>query len=179
MNYSHKRHTVHIYSVIIQLRPIMFSLNNNSITKTDFNTKNLSLRGANGLSLKVVSNQLELSGQYAMICQQYTQIKKWILIINPDESSLEQLANMRGIDTTKILCVSLKNKKSKMSKNIDIEQIKKVLCRGNCSAVIMSNANLSTNEMTALDHYARLGKTQCLLLSKYTYHAAHNSKTIH
>jgi cell division inhibitor SulA len=117
-----------------------------------------------------VENHTELTFQYANICQQHNQQKKWVLFINPEESSLEQLAQTHGVDISKILCVSFKGKNKtnnlldEKSAHLDIEQIKGVLSRGNCSAVILSNASFSANEITELDTCARLGETHCLLL---------------
>jgi cell division inhibitor SulA len=122
------------------------------------------------LKLANVENQQELSSQYADICHQYNQEKKWVLFINPEESSLEQLAKTHGVDISKVLCVSFKGKNKtnhlldEKSAHLDIEQIKSVLCRGNCSAVILSNASFAADEIIALDNCARLGETQCVLL---------------
>ena len=115
-----------------------------------------------------VENHQELCSQYANICQQHTQKNKWVLFINPEESSLEKLAKMHNIDVSKVLCVSFKGKnkvqnmRSENSAHLDIEQIKSVLCRGNCSAVIMSNASFDKDEMTELNNCARLGETHCV-----------------
>jgi len=122
------------------------------------------------LQLASVENQQELSSHYATICQQHNQEKKWVLFINPEESSLEQLAQTHGVDISKVLCVTFKGKHkvtnslTEKSAYLNIEQIKKVLCRGNCSAVILSNTSFSADEITALDNCARLGETQCILL---------------
>lgn len=112
----------------------------------------------------------ELSSHYASICQQHNCDKKWVLFINPEESSLEQLSQTHGVDISKILCVTFKgkNKTNNLldahSAHLDIEQIKSVLTRGNCSAVILSNASFTDDEITALDGSARLGETQCVIL---------------
>lgn len=122
------------------------------------------------LKLTNVANHQELSSHYASICQQHNQEKKWVLFINPEESLLEQLAHTHGVDISKVLCVSFKGRNKvnhlvdKTSAHLDIEQIKSVLCRGNCSAVILSNASFRADEITALDYCARLGETQCVLL---------------
>jgi len=117
-----------------------------------------------------VKNNQELSNQYADICQQHKQEKKWVLFINPEEASLEQLAQTHGVDVSKVLCVSFKGKNKvnnivdENSAHLDIEQIKSVLCRGNCSAVILSNATFANEEIAALNNCAQLGETQCVLL---------------
>lgn len=122
------------------------------------------------LKLANVENHQELSSHYVNICQQHNQAKKWVLFINPEESSIEQLAHTHGVDTSKVLCVSFKGKNKvnnlldSKSAHLDIEQIKSVLCRGNCSAVILSNASFDVDEMAALDSCARSGETHCLLL---------------
>ena len=123
------------------------------------------------LELSNVENTLELSKQYANICQKHKQEKKWVLIINPEESSLEQLASKHGVDISKVLCVSFKGKNKinniidNKSAHLDIEQIKKVLCQGNCSAVILSNASFNQGEMQELSTSAQLGETHCLLVN--------------
>ena len=122
------------------------------------------------LKLANVENHQELSSHYVNICQQHNQEKKWVLFINPEESSIEQLAHTHGVDISKALCVSFKGKNKvnnlldSKSAHLDIEQIKNVLCRGNCSAVILSNASFDVDEMAALDSCARSGETHCVLL---------------
>jgi len=49
---------------------------------------------------------------------------------------------------------------------MNLEQIKKVLCQGNCSAVILSNANFAAEQIAQLSQCARLGKTLCVLLKE-------------
>ncbi len=136
--------------------------------------------------LTSVDNHHELSSQYANICQQYEQEKKWVLFINPEESSIEHLTQVHGVDITKVLCVTFKGKNklhnmlSEKSAHLDIEQIKSVLCRGNCSAVILSKASFAVKEMNELNNCARLGETHCVLLTnerKKTKIA--NNKSLH
>ena len=142
------------------------TLNNNAIN----NAAITALPKQAWLKCTSVKNHQELTSQYADICQQHNQEKKWVLFINPEEYSLEQLAQIHGVDISKVLCVSFKGKNktqnllSKRSAYLDIEQIKNVLSRGNCSAVILSNATFAADEITALDNCARLGETQCVLL---------------
>jgi len=157
----------------------MFSNYNNNFTiptavKSPLNTATIPW-----LSLINVTNQFELSSQYAQVCQQHRKAKKWVLIINPDELSLEQLANYHGIDISKILCVNLKNKLAVTQSNreilLDIEQIKAVLKKGNCSAVILSNATFDSQEIAQLNHCAQQGETQCVLLKNHapSNHSVH------
>jgi cell division inhibitor SulA len=142
-----------------------------SVNTLNNNGKNLSFSKQAWLEYTSVENQQELCSQYANICQLHKQKNKWVLFINPEESSLEKLAKMHNIDVSKVLCVSFKGKnkaqnmRSEKSAHLDIEQIKSVLCRGNCSAVIMSNASFDNNEMNELNKSARIGKTHCVLLT--------------
>lgn len=116
-----------------------------------------------------VNNNLELSNQYAHICQQHKQEKKWVLFINPEESSIEQLAKTHGIDVSKILMVNYKNT-VKANTKIDLERVKSVLSKGNCSAVILSNSIFEANEIAQLESSAKSGKTHCFLMKQCRLH---------
>ena len=128
------------------------------------NSKNIgsSIR-ANWLQLTDVNSNFELSNQYAYICQQHKQQKKWVLFINPEESSIEQLAHTHDIDASKILIVNYKNS---VRGNIKVElaHIKSVLSKGNCSAVILSNSSFAALEIAQLENSAKQGETRCFLL---------------
>ena len=147
----------------------MESTNNNNISIVrSFSNANPQFN-ANWLQRTNVNNNVELSNQYAYICQQYKQEKKWVLFINPEESSIEKLAKTHGVDVSKILLV---NYKSTVNTNttIDLQRVKSVLSKGNCSAVILSNTNFNNEEITQLENSACEGKTQCVLLKKRTLH---------
>ncbi len=116
-----------------------------------------------------VNDSDELSNQYAHICQQHKQEKKWVLFINPEESSIEQLVKTHDIDVSKILMVNYKSAIESQTK-IALEQIKSVLTKGNCSAVILSNTDFASEEITQLENSACAGKTQCVLLKKRIFH---------
>ncbi len=159
---------------------------NTRAENTYANAKTKAISAQVWLKLANVNNHIELSSQYADICHQHKQEKKWVLFINPEESSLEQLAKTHGVDISKILCVSFKgrNKLNNLvgatSAHLNIEQIKNVLCRGNCSAVILSNASFNDNEMKELDNSARSGKTHCLLVkNSRTNKISLNNQQIH
>jgi cell division inhibitor SulA len=141
---------------------------NNKISK--LKESSMTRNHNNWFELKDITNQNELSKQYATICHQHNQQKKWVLFINPVETSLERLSSIHGVDISKVLCVTVKGKQVNYENRDDgvtlnIEQIKSVLCRGNCSAVILSNANLAQQELNELNSCAQLGQTQCVLLS--------------
>lgn len=146
----------------------MISMNNFNIIN---NSTNISTsKRANWLQLTSVNNNLELSNQYAHIYQQHKQQKKWVLFINPEESSIEQLAHIHDIDASKILMVNYKNS-LKNNVKVELAQIQSVLSKGNCSAVIVSNGSFATQEMAQLENAAKKGGTQCFLLK--------NAATIH
>jgi cell division inhibitor SulA len=160
--------------------------NTNVINNVIENAISTPLAKQTWLQLASVENQQELSSHYATICQQHNQEKKWVLFINPEESSLEQLAQTHGVDISKVLCVTFKGKNkvnnslNEKSPYLNIEQIKNVLCRGNCSAVILSNASFAADEITALDSCARLGETQCILLKNQRKNkTAENYQAVH
>jgi len=156
-----------------------------SVERVNKNITYNSLTEQAWLELTSVENHQELSSQYANICQQHKQENKWVLFINPEESSLDELAHMHGIDVSKVLCVSFKGKNKvnnmldEKSAHLDIEQIKSVLCRGNCSAVILSNASFASQEIAELNNCARLGETHCVLLKNQRKKLATNKQALH
>lgn len=159
---------------------------NTSINPSINNATSTPLAEQACLKLANVDNHQELSSHYVNICQKHNQEKKWLLFINPEESSIEQLALTHGVDISKVLCVSFKGKNkvnnllNSKSAHLDIEQIKSVLCRGNCSAVILSNASFAADEMADLDNCARLGETHCLLLKNNRTNVTHlNGSQVH
>ena len=137
----------------------MISLNNINIIN---NSTNISTK-VNWLQITDVNNNLELSSQYAHICLQHKQQKKWVLFINPEEISIEQLAQTHDIDVSKILMVNYKNS-LKSNLRVELAHIESVLTKGNCSAVIVSNSSFATKEIAQLETSAKQGKTRCFLL---------------
>lgn len=133
-----------------------------------FNDNNLPLN-QNWLQSTKVDSSYELSNQYVHICQQHKQEKKWVLFINPEESSIEKLAKTHGVDVSKILMVNYKSAIN-TNMNIDLERVKSVLSKGNCSAVILSNTDFNREEIAQLESSACEGKTQCVLLKKQLLH---------
>ena len=147
----------------------MYSTNNNNISMIKRFSESKAQINANWLQLTNVNDDSELSNQYADICQQHKQEKKWVLFINPEENSIEQLAKTHGIDVSKILMVNYKNS-MKANTKIDLERVKSVLSKGNCSAVILSNTDFQSEEIAQLESSACEGKTQCVLLKKHVLH---------
>jgi cell division inhibitor SulA len=161
----------------------MFSINNNKFNNKSTHLLSIKTTSSPWLELKNVTHNIEFSTQYAQVCLQHSQAKKWVLIINPSDSSLEQLAKTHDVDVSKILCVNLKNKSSDINKStfidLDIEQIKNVLCKGNCSAVILSNATFNNKEISELGDSARQGQTLCVLLQKQSINLTNDNKVVH
>lgn len=116
-----------------------------------------------------VSDHFELSNQYATICQQHKQEKKWVLFINPEENSIEKLARTHGIDVSKILMVNYKSTAQNRLK-VGLAQITSVLSKGNCSAVILSDSTFAADEIKQLERSAQMGKTHCFLMRKRQLH---------
>lgn len=117
------------------------------------------------MAIKDINNNQELFQLYNNICQKYQTRNKWILMINPEDESLEQLASQNKYDVSRILRVNIK------TKNIDINCIEKALSKGNCSAIIVSNSQLKQHQLKQLSKSAKKGKTQCIVLE--------NNLTIH
>ena len=148
---------------------MMFNINNNNINTLIGSHNNTQPMYINWLQHTNVANQFELSNQYATICQQHKQENKWVLFINPEENSIEQLAKTHGIDVSKILMVNYKNNATNRVK-IELKQITSVLSKGNCSAVILSDSAFAADEIAQLEHSATLGKTHCFLMKQCQLH---------
>jgi len=146
----------------------MFNTNTNNIN-TIKNIRDDFQSNTHWLQQALVNNNSELSNQYAHIYQQHKQDRKWVLFINPEESSIEELAHRHGIDVSKILMVNYKNQTKSRCK-IELAQIKTVLSKGNCSAVILSNAEFNHEEVDQLALAANEGKTQCVVIKKQVLH---------
>ncbi len=112
------------------------------------------------LDIRAVNKPDQYFQQYQNIYSQYKHEKKWILMINPANDSLEQLVNQHDMDNKKVLRVSLKNK------HLDIENIKNALAKGNCSAVILSNSIFNQDEINELTLCAAAGETRCIVLNR-------------
>ncbi|WP_281557166.1 SulA-like leucine-rich domain-containing protein [Thalassomonas sp. RHCl1] len=139
-------------------------LESNNIDINHLNSKQLPPGNA-WLNIKNIESQQQCSKQYTDICQQHYQQKKWILVINPEKNALECLSDSTWLDTSKILQVNTNKVK------VNLENIEKALSKGNCAAVILSNASLAQAELSHLADCARKGKTPCFILkSSHTLH---------
>ncbi len=109
-------------------------------------------------NIKDITNNNQLTQVCNNICQQHKHEKKWILMINPEEQTLEQLNHLQDLDTSKILRVNMKNTE------LNLTSIKNVLTKGNCSAVILADTKLNQDEIAQLSDSAQQGQTQCIVL---------------
>ena len=120
--------------------------------------KNFSGINNEWLAIKRVNSQQELTEQYSHICQQHAVEKKWILMIDPQDISLEQLASVGNIDPSKIL--QLDSSKVK----VELINIESALTRGNYSAVILGNSHLKKEQLIQLTACAKKGQTRCVVI---------------
>jgi len=147
--------------IMLNIRKINLDLNNSNLAlSTRIETSSKSALSSDWCNVIRVKNSYDLSEKYQKICQNHHDDNKWILMINPENDSLEQLSMMGKINPEKILKVNV-NKV-----NINLEHIKNTLLKGNCSAIILSNAHYSQAELDEISRCAAIGKTQCILLQK-------------
>lgn len=105
-------------------------------------------------------NEESIDKEYAKIFKEYKHDRKWILMINPDQKSLERLTLNKMINVENVLCVySEKNK-------LNMANVKSALCKGNCSTVVLCNSDISQAELNAISKCAEQGKTSCVLLNQ-------------
>ncbi|MGB1262154.1 MAG: hypothetical protein ACPG52_04500 [Cognaticolwellia sp.] len=109
-----------------------------------------------------VKDDKDLTQKYQNICQNHDDAHKWILMINPESDSLDQLSIMGKIKPEKILKVNA-NKV-----NISLEHIKNTLLKGTCSAMILSDAQYDQKQLQEISRCAAQGETQCIILQKNT-----------
>jgi len=147
----------------------MINTNTNNINKLKNSFNTATPLNINWFQHTNVTNDFELSSQYAHICHQHKQEKKWLLFINPEENSIEKLAKTHGVDVSKILMVNYKSSITNRAK-IALAQITSVLSKGNCSAVILSNSLFNADEIAELEISAKKGKTHCFLMEQCKLH---------
>ncbi|WP_085297107.1 hypothetical protein [Cognaticolwellia mytili] len=147
---------------MININKVNLKPNNKNLVEFLWEKPPLSVNKKQWCNIINVEDSLDLSKEYQNICQNHYTDNKWILMINPENESLDQLADMGKIDPAKILKVNA-NKVS-----VNFEHIKKALLKGNCSALILSNAQFNQAELNELSSCAALGKTQCILLQQVT-----------
>lgn len=116
------------------------------------------------LDIRTINHAGNISDHYLSICSQHTLSKKWVLLINPEESSLSELCEREGIDVSKILTVIPKRQ------DIKLQSIKAALSKGNCSAIVIYNACFSAEELEELQAYAQIGQTSCVVINKTSLH---------
>ncbi|MCO4799781.1 MAG: hypothetical protein KC484_11215 [Colwelliaceae bacterium] len=112
----------------------------------------------NWVDVRNIEDTHQLTNQYEDICQKHELNNKWILMINPENQSLEVLSKSSKVDTSKILKVNTNKTK------IDLKNIESALCHGNCSAVILCNPSLKNEELEHLNQFAKKGKTACIVI---------------
>lgn len=148
---------------MININKLNLKTNNNNLAMNSeikkSNQRSLSSQWCNIIE---VNDSYDLSAHYQDICLNHHNDHKWILMINPENNSLEQLSIMGKINPERILKVNA----SKV--NVSLEHIKNTLLKGTCSAMILSNAHYSQAQLTEISHCAASGKTHCILLQKTT-----------
>ncbi|MDO6426967.1 hypothetical protein Q4489_08095 [Thalassotalea sp. 1_MG-2023] len=117
------------------------------------------------LNVQSIHEVNQASMQYVDICQRHASHKKWVLLVNPEGEAIAALNDLPHLDKSKILKVNT------TKTPVSFDNIKSALCKGNCSAVVLCNPCLKQQEIAELQKYARLGKTECVVLT--------NNKTIH
>ena len=112
----------------------------------------------NRIDVRNINEKQTMAEEFVNICQQYEQDQRWVLMIDPQAADIAYLSENKNINLAKILRVSSQKVK------LDMANIKTTLAKGNCSAIILCNATLAEHQLLILDHYAKLGNTQCIIL---------------
>lgn len=134
-------------------------MKSNYINQVNQNVQNNVVVKNLGIDVRKLNIDDSLTEQYANICQQHEINKKWILMINPEDQTLEKLTKTNKVDCSKILKVNTNKTR------VNLKNIESALCKGNCSAVILCNPSLKNDELEQLNRCAIQGRTACVVLT--------------
>lgn len=140
----------------------MLSFKTNNISKLNINKQEAVNDSTLWLNIRNVDNKNELTDLYSKTYRQHHVKNKWILMVNPESNSLDNMPNSTQDSFSRILRVH-SNKV-----NVKIENIETALRKGNCSAVILNNTSFNETELAQLYASAKHGKTQCIILNNKT-----------
>ena len=113
---------------------------------------------ANWVDIVKVEGNRDVTSHYLNICQKHANEKRWILLVNPNEDTLEPLSNNQVIDTSRILRVNATNLSEHISK------IESALSKGNCAAIVINDSDIDSGKFSHLNECAMKGKTQCVVI---------------
>lgn len=140
----------------------MLAIKTNHISNLNLLNSRVTNKSYRWLNMKSVNTPTDLTTEYRNICNKFRSDNKWVLMVNPENDSLDQLASSRATNGDKVLRV-YSNKV-----NVNIENIETALSKGNCSVIVLCNASFNEAELTRLNNYAKQGKTQCIILKSKT-----------
>ena len=103
---------------------------------------------------------LDFSETVAKLCIEHKSDKKWILLINGEEQTINSLSNQQQIDKSKILHINSRKVK------VNADNIKTALTKGNCSAVVLAENNFESEQIAQLSDYAEQSNTRFMVFDK-------------
>ena len=141
-----------IHTVLYEKQKMLSKLTVNTIKQSQI------VNQPNWVDIVKVNDEQDVTSHYLNICQKHANEKRWILLVNPEEETLEPLSKNSVVDTSRILRVN--------SANLDehIANIESALSKGNCAAIVINNAQVDAGTINHLNECAMQGKTRCLVL---------------
>lgn len=136
----------------------MLAINNNPISHLNLVTSNRNNKRC-WLDIRSTLTADEITQEYKSICKEFHNDDKWVLIVNPENDSLDQLAITPNVNQTKILQVH------SHKVNVSIKNIQTALNKGNCSVVVLNNVSLCESDLVKLKASAQKGHTKCIILN--------------
>ena len=85
----------------------MNSVNYFNTNKLNLKVRSVTVKEDNWCDVRSIANKVELSQQYTEIFEKHDLDNKWILMINPEDESLQKLSTQGKIDPRKILKVNI------------------------------------------------------------------------
>ena len=107
---------------------------------------------------ETTQHEHDFSQQVANICRQHQNQKKWILVINSAEQTLNQLSLQRDIKMNQILCVN-SNKV-----NVEVSNIETAFQKENCAAIVLNDPKFKPEQVKQLRASAGQSQTKLFVI---------------
>jgi cell division inhibitor SulA len=143
----------------------MLAIKNNRINHLNLISSKAINDDKHWIDIRKVNESRNLTEEYRSICTEFHTSNKWVLMVNPENETLDELAAKSDISRSKVLRVHSTKVK------VSIQNIETALRKGNCSVVVLCNAHFSESELLTLSASAKKGNTPCIILkNKHTIH---------
>lgn len=136
----------------------MLSVNTIKKAKNTHNVIQLTDYKSDSTFQETAQHEQDFSQQVANICRQHQNQKKWILVINSAEQTLNQLSAQSDIKMNQILCVN-SNKV-----NVEVSNIETAFQKENCAAIVLNDPKFKPEQVKQLRASAGQSQTKLFVI---------------